>query len=104
MRTKREDILCMDDLREDFANHIHEICVFIEESAQKRVDAIKIGQIHLIEEALSAEIALASGVGRIDIIMFLVERLKALTQLASEIKICEHREYQKTFDTFDPNS
>ena len=104
MSTRREDILCADDLKEEFANHIHEICDFIEESAKKRIDAIQIGQIHLIQEAVAAEIALASGVGRIDIIMFLVERLQLLIHLEAQIKATEHREYQKTFDTFDINS
>lgn len=104
MSTRRENILCADDLKEEFANHVHEICDFIEESAKKRVDAIQIGQIHLIEEALAAEIALASGIGRIDIIMFLVERLQLLTHIEAQIKACEHREYQQTFDTSDINS
>ena len=94
----------MSDLKEDFAAHLHEISTFIEESAQKRVEAIKMGEVHLIEEALSAEISLASGLGRIDIILFLVERLQQITQLEAEIRACELREYQDTFDHTKDNS
>ena len=104
MSTKREDIVTMSDLNEEFATYLHEICTFIEESAKKRVDAIKVGQIHLIEEALSAEIALASGLGRIDIIMFLVEHLQKITQLEAQIQACELRDYQERFDPIKDNS
>ena len=104
MSTKREDILLVSDIKEEFATYLHEICNFIEDSAQKRVEAIKMGQVHLIEEALSAEIALAAGLNRIDIIMFLTERLQRITELEAQIQAFELREYQDRFDNTKGNS
>jgi len=102
--TKREDIVTVGDLKEELATYLHEICTFIEESAQKRVEAIKLGQVHLIEEALSAEIALAAGLNRVDIIMFLVERIQLITNLDAQIQANELREYQERFDNTKHNS
>jgi hypothetical protein len=101
LSTQRHEILSLDILTEEYANYLHDICTFIEESATKRVEAIKLGEIQLVEQAISAEIALAAGVGRTDIILFLAERLKKLIDVNRKIKICETNEYRETFSLMD---
>ena len=95
LSTKRDQIVCLSDLRTEYDSHIEKICEFIQESADRRINAIRLGESHLLEDAISAEIALASGLRRLDIITFLMERLEFLLQLDTKIKTVEQREYEE---------
>ena len=98
MSTPRENIRILEMLKEEYEHHVQEVTEFILESAQKRADAIQMGEIHLITKAISAEVALASGLERIDIVQFLIERLHLMSQLEAEIQATESEVYQNTFD------
>lgn len=98
MSTPREHIRVLDNLKEDFDQHLQDVTDFIKESAEKRAEAIQTGEIHLISKAIAAEISLASGLERLDIIEFLLDRLQRMSQLDAEIQAIETEVYQETFD------
>lgn len=98
MSTPRGHIRFLDNLKEDFNQHLQDVTDFIKESAENRSRAIQTGEIHLISKAIAAEISLASGLERLDIIEFLLERLQIMSQLDAEIQAKETEVYQDTFD------
>ena len=98
MSTSRDNVRLLSDLQCDYSSYIEEVTDFIQESAQKRIDAVKSSEIGVVNDAISAEIALAAGLNRLDIIQFLMDRLFLLSQLEAEIKSVELRVYQETFD------
>ena len=97
MSTSRDDVRLLSDLQYEYNTNVNDVVDFITESAQKRVDAIRSPEISVVNEAIAAEIALAAGLKRLDIIQFLMDRLFMLSQLEAEIKSVESRVYQETF-------
>jgi hypothetical protein len=94
---KRDSVKDFDSLRESYQTSIEEVADFMETSARKRLEAVRRAEIHEVEVAIAGEIALAAGLGRLDIVIFLSTRLQQLAQMDSTIKILEEREYRRRF-------
>ena len=97
VRNKRDSIETLKDLQYKYKETLDEVTLFMRDSAQKRIDAVGRGQIHEIEPALAAEIALASGLGRLDIVMYLCQRLQDLAQMDGTIAGLTQEDYEQRF-------
>jgi hypothetical protein len=94
---KRDAVKDFFSLQDGYQTAIEEVAAFMESSAKKRLEAVRRAQIHEVEVAIAGEIALAAGLGRLDIVIFLSTRLQQLAQMEGTIKILEEREYRRRF-------
>lgn len=94
---KRDAVKDFFSLQDGYKTAIEEVADFMEASAMKRLEAVRRAEIHEVEVAIAGEIALAAGLGRLDIVIFLSTRLQQLAQMEGTIKILEEREYRRRF-------
>ena len=97
VKDKRSQIETVDELEDKFQIELEEFAVFVEESARKRAAVIRSGFISEIESVIGAEVALASGIGRLDIVAYLMEKLHALAHMDATLASVKQREYEEIF-------